>query len=67
MKRGFKLILGNEIYLAREGLTEALFEKGEPFFHLLLIAKDAIGHKQIRELKFTCLDKRFFPQYNACF
>ena len=59
-ERGFKLILGNEIYLAREGLTEALFEKGEPFFHLLLIAKDAIGHKQIRELSSRAWTRGFF-------
>ena len=39
----FKVILGNEIYLCRDGLTGQNFEKGE-------LARDAIGHEQIREL-----------------
>ncbi len=46
----FKLILGNEIYLTREGLTSETSQSGEDFFHVILLAKDEIGHKQIREL-----------------
>lgn len=57
---GFKLILGNEIYLAKEGLTEATFEKGEPFYHVILIARDEIGHKQIRELSSRAWTRGFF-------
>jgi len=46
----FKLALGNEIYITKENLTAATHEKGERFFHCILIAKDEIGHKQLREL-----------------
>ena len=47
----FKIILGNEIYLCRDDLTADTFQKGEDkYFHFVLLAKDAEGHKQIREL-----------------
>lgn len=47
----FKVILGNEIYLCRDGLTADSFEKGiDKFYHFILLAKDATGHQQIREL-----------------
>ena len=40
----FKVALGNEIYL-----TDTR-DKGQKFYHFILIAKDAIGHKALREL-----------------
>lgn len=47
----FKVILGNEIYLCRDGLNGQNFVRGEDkYYHFILLAKDAIGHKQIREL-----------------
>lgn len=47
----FKVILGNEIYLCRDGLTSETYVKGEDkFYHFILLAKDAEGHKQIRQL-----------------
>lgn len=46
----FKLILGNEIYLCRDGLSAETYEKGEKFPHFILLAKDEIGHSQLREL-----------------
>lgn len=47
----FKVILGNEIYLCRNGLNGQNFVKNEDkYFHFILLAKDAIGHEQIREL-----------------
>ena len=46
----FKLILGNEIYLCRDGLSPETYEKGEKFPHFILLAKDEIGHAQLREL-----------------
>ena len=49
-KDQFKLILGNEIYLTRSGLNAENHEKGEKFYHTLLLAKDKAGHKQLREL-----------------
>lgn len=47
----FKVILGNEIYLCRDGLDGQNFIKDEDkYFHFILLAKDAIGHQQIREI-----------------
>ena len=47
----FKVILGNEIYLCRNGLTKENFVKGQDkFYHFVLLAKDQIGHQQIREI-----------------
>lgn len=47
----FKVILGNEIYLCRDGLNHQTFVKGQDkYFHFVLLAKDAIGHKQLREI-----------------
>ena len=44
----FKVILGNEISLcSRKEIEE---DKKYKFYHFILLAKDAIGHKQIREL-----------------
>lgn len=57
--KDFKLILGNEIYLAREGLNASNYQKGEKFYHLLLLAKDAEGHKQLRELSSRAWDRMF--------
>lgn len=47
----FKLILGNEIYLCRNGLTGQNYNKEtDRYYHFVLLAKDAEGHKQIREI-----------------
>ena len=40
----FKIAIGNEIYL-----TETR-DKGQTYFHFILIAKDAIGFRMLREL-----------------
>ena len=40
----FLIALGNEIYLVDERAP------GQKYFHFILIAKDAIGHKALREL-----------------
>ena len=49
-RKQFKLILGNEIYLCRDDLTAENHQKGEKFYHLILLAKDQIGYEQIRQL-----------------
>ena len=47
----FKVILGNEIYLCRNDLNNETFIRGEDkYYHFILLAKDAEGHQQIREL-----------------
>ena len=40
----FKIAIGNEIYL-----TDTR-DKGQKYYHYILIAKDAEGHKQLRRL-----------------
>ena len=47
----FKLIRGNEIYLCRNGLNADNFNREtDKYYHCVLLAKDAVGHKQIREI-----------------
>ena len=47
----FKVVLGNEIYLVRDGLTAENYDREyDRYFHFILLAKDAIGHQQIREI-----------------
>lgn len=47
----FKFVQGNEIYLCRNGLNASNFVAGQDkYYHFILLAKDVIGHKQIREL-----------------
>ena len=47
----FKVIFGNEIYLCRNGLNANNFDpKQDKYYHFILLAKDAIGHQQIREI-----------------
>ena len=46
-----KVILGNEIYLCRNGLNANNFDpKQDKYYHFILCAKDAEGAKQIREI-----------------
>ena len=46
-----KVILGNEIYLCRNGLNKENFVAGrDKYAHFILLAKNAEGHKQIRKL-----------------
>lgn len=47
----FKVILGNEIYLVRNGLNSQNFISGQDkYTHFVLLAKNARGHEQIREI-----------------
>lgn len=47
----FKVIFGNEIYLCRNGLNANNYVVGQDkYYHFILLAKDAIGHRQIREI-----------------
>ena len=57
----FKLMLGNEIYLVNS-LSEVCdnYQGGVTKFpHFILIAKDSIGHKQLRELSSLAWDNSF--------
>ena len=47
----FKVMHGNEIYLVRNGLNATNFNKDyDRYTHFILLALDAEGHKQIRQL-----------------
>jgi len=50
-KSNFKGILGNEIYLVRNGLNKDNFKTGiDKYYHFILLAKDREGAKQIQEI-----------------
>ena len=56
----FKLILGNEIYLCRNGLNLDNYDnKKDNFYHFILIALDEEGHKQIRQLSTRAYGQSF--------
>ena len=46
-----KIILGNEIYLCRNGLNADNYNReNDRYYHFILLAKDAVGAQQIREI-----------------
>ena len=46
-----KIILGNEIYLCRNGLNAQNYNReNDRYYHFILLAKDAEGARQIREI-----------------
>ncbi|ALS22085.1 PHP domain-containing protein [Paenibacillus naphthalenovorans] len=60
--KDFKLLLGNEIYLLMEPLEEVKnnYKSGKTKFpHFILIAKDAIGHRQLRILTSKAWEQSF--------
>ena len=59
----FKVILGNEIYLCRNGLNGQNFKpKKDKYYHFVLLAKDAIGHKQIREISSRAWERSYMAR-----
>lgn len=58
----FKVILGNEIYLSEEGLSEAQMDGKHPyhFWHLILLAKDAEGYMQLKKLSSAAWKRSWF-------
>ena len=52
----FKIALGNEIYL-----TDTR-ETGQKYYHFILIAKDAEGHRQLRELSSLAWMNSYFDR-----
>lgn len=52
----FKIALGNEIYLTDNR------EMGQRYYHCILIAKDAEGHRQLRELSSTAWLNSYFDR-----
>ena len=59
----FKVILGNEIYLVRNGLNNDNFISGtDKYYHFVLLAKDAIGHQQIREISTRAWNRSYMAR-----
>ena len=58
----FKGILGNEIYLIDRLYVSEDGKKSceSPFYHYILLAKDEVGHKQLRELSSLAWDNSFY-------
>ncbi len=58
----FKLILGNEIYLVNsmEEVKDNYQSGVTKFWHFILLAKDEIGHLQLRELSSMAWDNSFY-------
>lgn len=52
----FKIVRGNEIYL-----TETR-DSGQKYYHFILLALDAIGHKMLRELSSTAWVNSYFDR-----
>ena len=57
--QNFKPILGNEIYLCRNGLTKDTVERGEKYPHFILLALDNEGHRQLREISSRAWERSF--------
>lgn len=52
----FKIGLGDEIYLTNDR------ESGQKYYHFILIAKNSIGHKMLRELSSTAWINSYFDR-----
>ena len=59
----FKLVLGNEIYLVRNGLNAQNYKKEtDRYYHCILLAKDAEGHRQIREISTRAWNRSYIAR-----
>lgn len=65
--KSFKLVLGNEIYLCRNGMNKENYVKGvDKYFHMVLIAKDEEGNRQIRELSTRAWKRSYMYFHRRC-
>ena len=59
----FKVIFGNEIYLCRNGLNSTNFIAGQDkYYHFILLAKDPVGHQQIREISTRAWNRSYMAR-----
>ena len=59
----FKVILGNEIYLVRNGLNAENFNKDfDKYYHFILLAKDVEGPQQIREISTRAWNRSYMAR-----
>ena len=58
-----KVILGNEIYLCRNGLNANNFDpKQDKYYHFILCAKDSEGARQIREISTRAWNRSYMAR-----
>lgn len=57
--KNYKAILGNEIYLASEGMSADTWVPGTRFYHLILLAKNRKGWEQLNELSTRAWSRTF--------
>lgn len=58
-----KVIYGNEIYLCRNGLNGSNFvSEQDKYFHFVLLAKDATGAEQIRQLSTRAWNRSYMAR-----
>ena len=57
--KDFKLGLGEEIYLCENGRSKETAQRGQRYPHCIVIAKDEIGHRQLRQISSKAWDRSF--------
>ena len=61
-KKGIKPIIGCEIYVAKRSISEVSVKEDRSGDHLILLAKNLTGYKNLIKAGLNCLDKRFLLQ-----
>lgn len=65
--KNFKLILGNEIYLCRNGLNADNYVSGkDKYYHFILLAKDLVGAQQLQELSSRAWGRSYVRMMRRC-
>lgn len=57
--KDFKLGLGEEIYLCENGRNKDTAQRGQRYSHCIVIAKDEVGHRQLRQISSMAWDRSF--------
>ena len=57
--KDFTLGLGEEIYLCENGRSKETAQRGQRYPHCIVIAKDEIGHRQLRQISSMAWDRSF--------
>ena len=61
----FKVIRGNEIYLCRNGLNNENYDhQFDKYYHFILLAKDELGHQQLREISTRAWKRSYISRGN---
>ena len=57
--KDFTLGLGEEIYLCENGRSKDTAQRGQRYPHCIVIAKDEVGHRQLRQISSMAWDRSF--------